>query len=478
VDDELIAQQPTQVIAFLFSVDAFGAVSRSVGRRARRGKTITIPSLRRVAPKRRDVRPAAAEHGLKTWSLRGGEVKRAAVGGGVRMTDVRIERLSRELQPRSSSRAGRPRQPVDPTLTCPVDGIRLSRLIALAGLTVQQAVEVGAAVLAEAVSRAAPDLAGLSGDRVLVDAAGQVVLVPGPRDGQLATPADATASGLVAVLGELAGAARRRTRCPEPGTAELLAELDQAATQIPAAGVRAAAQTLAEAVAAIDRRAAQAELGVLVRAVLGQPGTAGDGGPAGIGASDRGRPAQRHPRPRARVAVRRTWTWLASIAVLVAVVLLEIAVLRDEIAADVDLLLDVGRSGSAPSSASRPDGLPVVAPAPAAAGLVTAVNLRTVGTCTPGSPCTVRVQVRLLPHADPQTVTWSFGVVDRCAGVMNNVPGGTLSVPPGGDRAVAIGTVGLPPATAVAVLAVTEVPAKAAGPPVLLGSCAPDRPAQ
>ena len=33
------------------------------------------------------------------------------------MTDVRIERaierLSRELQPRSSSRAGRPRQPVD-----------------------------------------------------------------------------------------------------------------------------------------------------------------------------------------------------------------------------------------------------------------------------------------------------------------------------------------------------------------------------
>jgi hypothetical protein len=30
----------------------------------------------------------------------------------------------------------------------------------------------------------------------------------------------------------------------------------------------------------------------------------------------------------------------------------------------------------------------------------------------------------------------------------------------------------------VAVLAVTEVPAKAAGPPVLLGSCAPDRLAQ
>jgi hypothetical protein len=176
--------------------------------------------------------------------------------------------------------------------------------------------------------------------------------------------------------------------------------------------------------------------------------------------------------------VRRIWTWLASIAVLVAVVLLEVAVLRDRIAADVGLLLDAGRSGSAPSSAARPDGLPVVAPARAAAGIVTAVDLRTVGTCSPGSPCTVRVLVRLLPHADPQTVTWSFGVVDRCTGVMNDVPGGTLSVPPGVDGAVAIGTVGLPPATAVAVLAVTEVPAKAAGPPVLLGSCAPAPAAQ
>ena len=37
-DDELIAEQPTQVIAFLFGADAFGAVARSVGRRASRGE--------------------------------------------------------------------------------------------------------------------------------------------------------------------------------------------------------------------------------------------------------------------------------------------------------------------------------------------------------------------------------------------------------------------------------------------------------
>ena len=34
----LIAEQPTQVIAFLFGADAFGAVSRSVGRRSSRRK--------------------------------------------------------------------------------------------------------------------------------------------------------------------------------------------------------------------------------------------------------------------------------------------------------------------------------------------------------------------------------------------------------------------------------------------------------
>jgi hypothetical protein len=38
VDDELITEQPTQVIAFLFGADAFGAVSRSIGRRASRRK--------------------------------------------------------------------------------------------------------------------------------------------------------------------------------------------------------------------------------------------------------------------------------------------------------------------------------------------------------------------------------------------------------------------------------------------------------
>ena len=83
----------------------------------------------------------------------------------------------------------------------------------------------------------------------------------------------------------------------------------------------------------------------------------------------------------------------------------------------------------------------------------------------------MRVLVRLVPAPDPQTVTWSFRVVDRCTGATDTAPGGSVTVPPGAEQAAAVDTVALPPQTAVAVVAVTEVPAAAAAPPVLVGSC-------
>jgi hypothetical protein len=154
----------------------------------------------------------------------------------------------------------------------------------------------------------------------------------------------------------------------------------------------------------------------------------------------------------------------------------EVAVLRDDIAADIDLLLDAGRSGSASSTAPEPDGLPVAAPAPAAAGSVAAVDLRPLARCAPAEPCTLRVLVRLVPGPDPQTVTWSYRLVDRCTGDATTVPGGTVTVPAGGQQAAAVGTVALPDQPSVAVLAVTSSPATAASAPVTAGSCLPDRP--
>jgi hypothetical protein len=157
--------------------------------------------------------------------------------------------------------------------------------------------------------------------------------------------------------------------------------------------------------------------------------------------------------------------------VLTGVGVLEVAVLHDKVATDIDVLLDAGRSGETPSAAPEPDGLPVVPPAPAAAGSVRGVDLRPLDQCTPGAPCTVRVLLRVVPGVDPQVVTWSYRIVDRCTGAVVTAPGGSVSVPAGGERIAVVGTVPLPAARAVGLVAVTEVPAAAASAPVLVGSC-------
>jgi hypothetical protein len=83
----------------------------------------------------------------------------------------------------------------------------------------------------------------------------------------------------------------------------------------------------------------------------------------------------------------------------------------------------------------------------------------------------VRLLVNLVPSAEPQTVTWTYQVVDACAGKSETAPGGTVAVPAQADRAVAVGVVALPALDAVAVLAVTDAPAVAASAPVVVGSC-------
>jgi hypothetical protein len=274
-----------------------------------------------------------------------------------------------------------------------------------------------------------------------------------------------------AVLADIARAARLRAG---PAADPLLAQLDQAVAELPVAGVSAAARTLGEAAAGTDRTAVRAELCALTRAIAGHAGQAQGAGPAG-GPSAATRPGTAPPAAPGggRSARRRIGAWFLSILVLAGAVLLENALLRDKVATDIGVLLDAGRSGSTPSAAPKPDGLPVVPPAPAAASSVRGVDLRPLAECTPGLPCTVRVLVRVVPGAGPQVVTWSYRIVDRCTGAVVPVPGGTTSVPAGQERVAVVGTVALPTAQAVGVVAVTEVPAVAASAPVLMGSCVP-----
>lgn len=400
--------------------------------------------------------------------------------GVVTSTDRAIEQTCRELVRAPSPSGQGVRRPIDPHPARPPSGVHLARLIALAGLTPAQALEIGVGLLAAVAKRSEPDTHGLDDDQVLIGMDGRVVLGRASSSGRATTSSacGATSATVELVLAELADAARPRARRADP----LLAELERAIALVPLADLPVVTRTLEEACVAIDRDGVRAELSALVRAISGTSGAivgaiVGSGAPLQAPSSvaaGRGRPAGRRASGRGRVAMRKLGAWLLSVAVIVTIVLLEVAFLRDDIAADVHLLLAAGRSGSSPSAAS--EGVPLVPPAPPAAETVAAVDLRALDRCTPGTPCTMRVLVQLVPTAAPQTVTWVIRIVDRCTGIAETVPGGSVVIAPGEEQATAVGMVPLPQA-ASAVFAVTGRPAVAAGPPVLIGSC-PPAPAQ
>ncbi|WP_369133962.1 hypothetical protein [Modestobacter sp. I12A-02662] len=405
------------------------------------------------------------------------------------MTDLTTERATdRDEHGPAPDLPGPPDRAERPSAGPPsvaAGGVELTRLVGLARLTPQQALELTASLLADLADlagRPEPDTAAPGSDpvasgRVVVGADGRVRLVPAAGGSPAGRPL-----ALAPLLADIAGAARLRGRRPDLRAEQLLDELDRARTALPVAGVPAVARTLRAAAAGIDRGAVRAELAALVRAVGEGAARVAGSAPAGsprpaaraAGAAARGAGAG-SPAGGAKSAGRRAGAWLLSVLALAAVVALEVALLRDDISTDIDLLLDAGRGGTTPSAAPEPDGLPVPAPAPAAAGNVAAVDLRPLAACAPGAPCTVRLLVRLVPAAEPQVVTWSYRVVDRCTGAAETAPGGTVTVPPQGERAVAVGSVPLPAAPGLAVLAVTDLPAAAASAPVLIGSCLSDR---
>jgi len=355
--------------------------------------------------------------------------------------------------------------------------VQLSRLLALARLTAAQALEIGADVLEAVASEAAPGSGGPGGGPVtvapVVAADGRVVLGQTADGGLVRSPSAAGRTGRPAdaVLADVAAAARLSGPAGDPSADQRLAELDRAVQDLPAMGVPVVARRLQEAAAAIDRTAVRAELAALVRAVGGVGGAAS--GVARTGdrpTAARTEPVERTPR-RSRSTGRRVGAWLLSILVLATAVVSEVVLLRDDITADIDMLLDAGRGGDQSSTAPEPDGPPLTAPAPSAAGTVAAVDLRPLARCAPGAPCNLRLVVRLIPAPEPQVVTWSYQVVDRCTGASGTAPGGTVTVPPQADRAAAVGTVALPPLDGVAVVAVIDAPATAASPPVVVGSC-------
>jgi hypothetical protein len=393
------------------------------------------------------------------------------------LTDLTTERARQPLPPQQTAALpGVPAQPTIGTLSVRPDGVALSRLLALARITRAQALEIEAGVLEEAARRPEPGNGHSGGaritlDQVVVGADGRIGFCPAPggaRNGGPPAPRS-PGDGVGAVLAAVA-AARPPDRADDPPQDDVL---DRALAELPVAGVAAAARLLQEATPETGRETVRAELAALVGAIRTElrpgPGAAPTGTAAGPGTEA---PARRGDRGRGRTARRRIGAWLLSVLVLAGVVAVEVAVLRDKIAADIGQLLDAGRGGTAAAASAVPDGRPITPPAPAAAGAVTGVDLRALRPCAPGAPCALRLLVQVEPGAGPQVVTWTYRLIDRCTQASGTAPGGTVTVPARGRSAVLLRIVPVPDLPAVAVVAVTDRPATAASPPVLIGSCA------
>jgi hypothetical protein len=383
----------------------------------------------------------------------------------------------------------------DPQRAVPERGLTLARLLDVARLTPAQAVAVGTDVLAALDDPLAAGAARSGLDRADVRVApdGRAHLVDDRADDRAGDKAGDKADDrrvpaaarqalatAAAVIGDLTAAARSPADATGPPAAGPLAALGRAAAEARREdGSLATVSSILRDADATYGGEARAELARLVSAAGGGVAPRGPTRAAGVAVRHSSAALPRRPRRRpgavARAVLARSWKWVLTVVVLAAVVLTEIVVLRDDIARDIEAVLDAGRSGSA-AVTDAPALPPVVPPAPAGAGTITAVDLRAVTPCRPDAVCHVRTQVMLQPLPEPRTVTWAFQVLDRCTGAAATVPGGTVTVPPDADRADAVDTVALPPGHALAVLALTSLPATTASGPLLVpadGACAP-----
>jgi hypothetical protein len=319
----------------------------------------------------------------------------------------------------------------------------LTRLLAIARLTPAHVVAVAADLLT-ALEEGDAVRIGVRPEAVRVGRDGRARLVDGAAAGEQGL------APVAALLDQLTAA----TSGTDP---HLTPTLERAAAEARRPDGRLAI------VAAIVR-AADARGGARVRAELGGLVAAATGGMARPTRFEPPEPVHA-PRTIVRGMLARTWKGIASVLVLAAVLLVEIAVLGEEINSDIQAALDAGRSETT-ATTSAPELPPVVPPAPTAAGPITWVDLRPVEPCTPDAECALRMRVLLQPRPEPQELVWDFRILDRCTGASVTATGGTVTVPPNGDRADVVDTVPLPRGEALAVMALVSWPATTASPAV------------
>lgn len=191
-----------------------------------------------------------------------------------------------------------------------------------------------------------------------------------------------------------------------------------------------------------------------------RPGPAVDWRPTG--GKSPGAPSERTvpPPARRRPLWPRIWKPVAALTVVALIVGIELRFFGDSVRRNVNVLVGADAKPAA-GEPRKPGPVPVLGPP--AAGPITHLELRPLEGCRPESTCNAVVQLTVAPQNTPLDVAWGFELADRCDGRRESRPGGVMSVPPGKDRAVQTASVPLPAGRALALIPVTNSPARVAG---------------
>jgi hypothetical protein len=287
------------------------------------------------------------------------------------------------------------------------------------------------------------------------------------------------AAGIVEAIDKAAGRpVRALTDREERLVARLTAAAD--ARSLSRRGPRRAGRGLEMAIGPCDQReAARERLTGLVRAVAGYDAistvraarTAGPLGAAGPRNGGGSPLARKLPPPARRPPLwPRLWKPLAIVAAVLIIFGAEVTFFGDKVKRNVDTLLT--HEAQAADGPKKPAALPDLGPP--TAGPINHLDLRPLDGCRPEAMCNAVVQVAVAAQPAPMDVAWNFELFDRCGTLHETRPGGVMSIPAGGERAVQTVAVALPAGKSLALVPVATAPVRVAGSPMPLSPS--DRP--
>ena len=129
------------------------------------------------------------------------------------------------------------------------------------------------------------------------------------------------------------------------------------------------------------------------------------------------------------------------------------------------------RSPSPAASASpTPPGTPLP---PASSGVIRSVAETMTSACSPGTTCTIEVEVHFTRLSEPGPISWQFQLIDQCTQEVSVADGTTVNAKAGWTHVIGDTRVSLPAGHSLAVVAITQTPSQVSSAPLLVpgGSC-------